>query len=277
MSYYYLIAGLPDLSLNKAIDDRGKAKLDIGELMDTINRNLEPDDLTPFRYLIYPHDIRNFLTVLYKKHYDIADSAFLSPCLIDKDIIDNYSKHRGDLPPFMADFLREYEDQFTSMTPEEMEEKLWSSYYDQALECDPFVADYCRFEQKVRQFFAAYNSSLFDFLSNPEFDDPALNHVGVGKSLTSEIFRDFPFVEAMEELISNKNPLEIDAYSDRVIWNYLEQNVGFFGREQVYTYTIRLLMVAKWQRRNSERGEQCFIDLQENIKNKVRSQKTAVI
>lgn len=277
MSYYYLISGLPDLSLDKAIEDQGKHQLDVEEFIDTIQRNLEPTDVPPFRYLVYPNDNRNLLSVLLKKHHDIPVTGYFQPALLDRDVIKEYHKNRNDLAPYMSDYLREYEDQFATMTPRDIEEKLWQIYYDEVNSSDPFISDYWRFERHIRQFFAAYNDSYFDFLKAPMYENTGLGQVGAGKSLPGDIVRDFPFVEEIDQVVASQDPIRIAAFSDRVIWDYLDQTMDFFGKEQVFIYTIRLMIVARWQNRDKKAGLVQFSKLQEDIKNKVRSLKTAVI
>ncbi len=277
MSYYYLISGLPDLSLDYAIDNQGKHQIDTEELVDTIFRNLEPNDARSFRYLIYPNDNLNFLNILLQRYQDIPASRYIQPAMLDQQTVEEYQKNRSDLAVYMSDFLRDYEDQFPSMAPREMEDKLWQMYYNEAIPSDPFIGDYCRFERKMKQFFSAYNHSYHDFLKAPIFEDVRMAQVGAGKSLAGDLLRDFPYVEGIDEIVSCEDPIDIATFSDKVIWEYLDQTPGFFGKEQVFTYTIRLLIIDRWQTRNAEDGTARFIRLQEDIKNKVRSLKTAVI
>ena len=63
MSYYYLIAGLPDLE--PGMDTR---KIDFKGVVATIQRNLAPRDERQFRYLLYPNDNRNLLNTLWHKY-----------------------------------------------------------------------------------------------------------------------------------------------------------------------------------------------------------------
>lgn len=277
MSYYYLISGLPDLSLDKAIDDKGKRQVDIDELMDTILRNLEPEDVSAIRYLVYPNDNYNFLSVLLQKHHDIPSVGYLQPALLDKEVIEEYQKNQSNLAPYMSDYIRSFEDQFTSMSPREMEDRLWQIYYEEVQSSDTFIADYVLFERQVKQFFAAYNDSYFDFLKAPLFEGSRMGQIGAGKSLPGDIIRQHPFVEKMGEIVASEDPIRIAAFSDKIIWDYLDQTTGFFGKEQVFVYTIRLMMVARWQNRDKDAGTAQFTQLQEDIKNKVRSLKIAVI
>ena len=277
MSYYYLISGLPNLSLDSAIENKGKAQMDIDECLQTIQRNLYPAHVPAFRFLIYRNDNSNFLNVLLEKHHDIPRTGRLHPALLDREVIEAYHKNTGELPGYMGDFVSAYEDQLAAMSPREMQDKLWRAYDQEAQSSDPFIEAFVSFERQLGEFFAAYNDHYFDFLRAPDPDDTSLGTFRAGKSLSRDIIRCFPYLEAMDEIIASEDPMRIAAFTDRIIWDYLDQFSGVFGKEQVLIYTIRLMIVAKWQNRKKEAGLAQFHQLQEDIKSKVRSIKIPVI
>lgn len=278
MSYYYLISGLPDLLLEESIANTGKKKIGVDEVLNTIRDNLESEDERSFRYLIYPNDNRNLLSILFAKYSDLPKSTFLTPAMLaEQDLLD-YHKHKGSFPSYMSEFLDTYEDQFPSIPPSEMENKLLDFFYEEAGQEDQFIAAYYQFERNVKRLFSTYNHSCFDFLAAPaDADDTLLNQVGKGKSIPSGLLRDYPYIEDIAEVISTQQPAAIEMLMDQIKWDYLDEVRSFFSGEQVFAYTLRLLMVNRWQTMNAEIGAARFEELQKNIKNKVRSLKTPVI
>lgn len=278
MSYYYLISGLPDLLLEEAIANPGKRKIDVDGVVNTIRDNLDSEDERSFRYLIYPNDNRNLLSILFAKHSDLPKSTFLTPAMLaEQDLLD-YHKHKGSFPSYMSEFLDAYEDQFLSISPREVENTLLGFFYEEVGQKGPFIAEYYQFERNLKGLFSAYNHSYFDFLAAPVNDEVALLHqVGKGKSIPSDLLRDYPYIEGISEVISTHQPAAIEILMDRIKWDYLDEVKSFFSGEQVFAYTLRLLMVNRWQTMNAEIGAARFDELQKNIKNKVRSLKTPVI
>ncbi|MEQ9300637.1 MAG: DUF2764 family protein [Cyclobacteriaceae bacterium] len=278
MSYYYLISGLPNLSLDQITENVPAQPIDVDEILDTIQRNLEPSDEQLFRYLIYPHDNHNLLNILFAKHSDLVQSTFITPALLSQQDLLDYHKHKGSFPSYMSAFLDAYEDQFSSISPSEMENKLLDFFYEDVGQKGPFIAEYYRFERSLKGLFSAYNHSYFDFLAAPVDDEVALMHqVGQGKSIPSDLLRDYPYIEEIAQVISTHQPAAIEMLMDRIKWDYLDEVRSFFSGEQVFAYTLRLLMVHRWQTMNAEKGAARFQELQEGIKNKVRSLKTPVI
>jgi len=269
MSYYYLISGLPDLNLNKS-----SQKIDFGEIVDTIQRNLNPEDERSFRYLLYPNDNRNLLNVLFVKYKNFPEAAFFFPSILSVSAIQDYGIQKTIFPSYMSEFLNSYEDQFASMTLREMEDQLWGNFYREVEKQDPFIGHYFLFDRQLKELTAWYNASHFDFLSKASSKKDtslSLNQPGKAKPVLADLPGDYPYLEKLEEAIASGLPDKIEQCVDQIKWSYLSQVPGFFGREQVFVYVLKLLVVLRWQKTNPEEGENHFSEIQENIKQKVNS------
>lgn len=267
MKYYYLIAGLPDLS--PGMDTR---KIDFNEVAETIQRNLEPDDKRQFRYLLYPRDNRNLLNVLWAKYKDFPQQGHVSPCIVNEEELQDYRSHQSTLPSYMGDFLSLYEDQFPNMSPREMEDRLWEGFYEEVNAQSSFIKGYFQFEKSLKEILAAYNSSYYDFLSPPSaIDESILGQVGKGKSVTPGLQREHPYIEELYEKLETQRPDQLEKFINQIKWDYLEEVNADFGLEQVLAYTIRLLLTYDIDQRQLEKGASRLVELQENIKNRVQS------
>ncbi|MEQ8582815.1 MAG: DUF2764 family protein [Marinoscillum sp.] len=266
MSYYYLIASLPGLSLNKKAQ-----KIDYEDILDTIQRNLEPSDARQFRYLLYPNDHQNLLHVLFEKHKAIPQTPKVYPAIFSEKELADYHKNRMMFPAYMSYFLDEYTDQFPTLTMKETEELLWELFYEEVEHQDPFIVAYYQFERKLKMFFSAYNYSNFDFLTVPNAEEGILNQIGKGLSIPPDWLRNHPHIEDIGEAISSKEPGKIEKLMNQMKWDYLDEKKGVFNKEQVFEYTLKLLMVQRWQNLLPERGASRFVEMQERIKHNVRS------
>ncbi len=274
MSYYYLISGLPDLT-----PDGAPPKMDFEETLDTIERNLEESDRELFRYLVYPNDNRNFLSFLFEEYKDFPTSPFIQPAILPRETIRGYRRQKGSLPQYMDEFVTEYEDQFPTMTLTAMEERLTEMFHEEVKSLtEPFITDYFSFEKKLQEAIAAYNLSMFDFLPQPPTsDDNVFYQLGKHKSLPASLQREYPFLEEMGEVFEDFKPDNLERFVDRIKWDYLSSLTGFFERQHVYAYTLKLLLVWRWRRLEGEREQPHFNELSYKIKTSVRSPKIPLI
>lgn len=270
MSYYYLLAGLPNLTLSSE-----SKPIDTEEVIDTIYRNLKSSDRKLLRYVLYPNDNRNLLNAIFHRFKNYPQEEFLSPAVYSTKQIKEYHINKEMFPSYMEEFLREYEDQFEVMSMREMDDRLWQMFYEEVEKQNPFIADYYDFEKTLKELFSVYNHSYLDWLSVPTLSEGnTLEQVGKGKSISASILRRHPHIEAVDEAISSNNPTDIEKLMEQIKWDYLDEISGFFGREQVMVYALRLLMIQRWQRLTPDTGVTRFKALQDNIKNNVSSLKT---
>ncbi|MEM9832069.1 MAG: DUF2764 family protein [Bacteroidota bacterium] len=266
MNYYYLLAGLPDLTLT--MDTR---KTDFSEVLETIRRNLTPTDEQQFQYLLYPNDNRNLLDTLFHKYHDFPPTALAYPNSISESELKNYRRQQAAFPSYMVEFLST-EEQFTNMSPREMENQLWHLFYEETTEQSPFITQYFQFERKLKEVIAAYHNSLFSFLSSPSLEDDSIqSQVGVGKAFSPSLQKEYPYIDALGEQIVAGNPADLENFIDQIKWDYLDEFREPFSREQVFAYGSKLLLVYRNQLRSTDSGQVRFTELQQTIQRSVSS------
>lgn len=271
MNYYYLISGLPDLRFGEE-----HPQLDTSEVLDTIQRNLEPADENIFRFLLYPIDNQNLLNAIFEDHKSISPFAFKHHGLFDKEMLKSYRRQKGFLPAYMGEFLNLWEEYFPTLTMWEIEEKLESQYYSEIEHQNCFfLSEYYAFKRKLKDLMAVFNKSYFNpMLSNtPESMRSLSNQVGKGKTPPASFFNDYPFLEEMDEVFARQDPLETDRFADRLTWEYLEETKGHFEQDKVFAYVLKLLIVDKWIGRDAEEGKKRFDELSSHIKSHVSKPK----
>jgi hypothetical protein len=276
MSYYYLISGLP--TLTQEVDP---SQIDYDDTFQLIHRNLNAEDLKPFRFLLYPNDIKNLLSVLFEEYHDLTPLPYRSPAVFPEDEISEYRFSRKNFPDFMNDFLTNNEDRFPAMTSAAMETLLMGGFYEEVSKSgNSFIINYFDFYKQLKGIIAAYNYNAQDFLSKPDIEDSdrLIGQVGPSRSPTATILKEYSFVEEMIEQFSQHDPIAMERFTDRIIWDYVEdQSKDSFSAEEVFAYTIKLLMKLRWSHLEPEQGDELFEKLHEKIENNVRSPKTPVI
>ncbi len=271
MNYYYLISGLPDLSL-----DEDAPIIDGEEVVDTIRRNLTPSDETLFQYLLYPNDNRNFLKVLFYKYHNLPQPTYSTPATLSEPDLQNYLRQQSVFPSYLSEFIQSYEDQFTSLSPQRLEESLWTLFYEETEQQDVFLANYFRFDRQLKELAAIYNSTSYSFLTEPvTTEEREVRAIGGGRTIPAAWLRDYPYIESLEEAMATSRPDRIERFMDRIRWEYLEEISGFFGREQVYAYTLKLFIVTRWQQLAQQPPSSYFEDLMSAIQQPLQKPKTS--
>lgn len=275
MNYYYLISSLPDLSLDVSLK-----QLDFEETFDTIKRNLEPEDLELFYYLLYPNDNRNLLTHLFHEFKDLPKEDFLEPFSISPDAIQSYRREQATFPDYLVAFLQEFETQFPSLTMREMENRLQTKF-EEALDKleDDFLKSYFHFKSALKRLVAVFNQSQFNFLSETAFQDEnsLLDSLKKGQTPSAAILKTYPFAESLRDVVDTSDPYQIERFVEEIEWDYLSGSYTPFESEQVLAYTARLLLLSRKKQQNLERGAIRFNKLKRDIRNKVHSPKTPVV
>ena len=265
MKYYYLIATLPDLSLEET-----KVKFDFDETLETISRNLEKEDELLLRYLLYPNDHKNLLNAIFHRHHHLPAVPFLKPAVFEEEIIEDYPHQQYTFPDYIADFLDDFQERFSEMSMREIENQLLQRFYQAVASAkDGFILDYFDFERILRSMITGFNRGLYPF-KNPlemveeENISSRLAQEGVGVSLLAKAH---PFIESLQQALVSKDPMKLEKTVDGIRWDFIDNfNWDFFGRQQVYGYVLKLLMVKRWAWLEEQQGEQHFERLCQQIR-----------
>ncbi|WP_020531305.1 DUF2764 family protein [Flexithrix dorotheae] len=276
MNYYYLIAGLPNLS-----NDMDSQGIDFEKTFELIQRNLTLEDNRLFRYLLYPNDIRNLLSILFYEYHHLPLLSAKRTSVFSEEEMKDYRFFRSNFPNFLNDFLAENEARFPSMTMREMEDALMAKFYEEVVALNNlFIRKYFSFYKELKDLIAAFNFESFKFLSSPNIKDPErlIGQIGPARSPTTTLIKDYPYLEKLMAVLSDNDPQKIALFIDRILWDFLEEKKqGFFSNEEVFTYTIQLLMKERWALLDREEGSKRFLKIHQKIRNNVRSPKASII
>ena len=244
MKYYYLIATLPDLSLQMET-----ATINFDEIIETIDRNLSNKDQQAFKYLVYSNDNRNLLNAIFKKHHGFTPLPFQRPATFGPAMIQDYVQERYNFPEYMSDFLITFQERFSEMPMDEIEIRLMEGFYQEVAEkADAFIADFYLFEKVLNSMVAAFNRSNYNFyesrgvLEDQEITDKLTNE-GSGLSALANAY---PFITNLRDAIHSKDPLSIEETLDKIRWEYIDSyRKDFFSSQHVFGYSFQLFMLQR--------------------------------
>jgi hypothetical protein len=190
MNYYYLIASLPELSIEDPHHD-----ISTSDTLDLIFRNLDATDLELARYLIYENDNQNLINAILEHYHQFPPSSFKTPSIYTNEEIIQFLKKDSEFPDYMTNYLMMFRDKFDLLRPSRLEEYLWIEFYSEVSTLDNcFIQDYFVFDKILRQLAAIRNSKIHEVSLLSEFINDKINRELNISRPKSIITKTYPFV-----------------------------------------------------------------------------------
>ncbi len=270
--YYYLVAGLPDLSL-------GDSKLSY--------------TVADFRTELYP-----FLTDADKKLIDLFylkfDNANVLSLLKDKeasvDTRGNYSaselleniailKEGGTIadkhfPSYLSTFIIEY---FTSAGSTGIlpEDRLAALYYAYGMQSsNRFVASWFEFQLNMKNILIVFTARKHKL----EAASLIVGDTETTDALRTSNARDFGlggeigYLEQLLKISDTENLLEREKKTDALHWKWIEDETFFnnFSIERLFVFLLQLEIIERWLSLDKEKGNQLFRSIISSLKDSAR-------
>ena len=264
--YYYLIAGLPSLSLEDAKPiytvERFRTELE-GMLSKGDQRLidlffLQYDNANLLRYCQDPAaklDVRGTLTA--------DDSAAVYQALKEEEKVPKIA----GMPSYMVDFLRmRWEEESREKAERKMipwEDRLAAYYYAFAMRCgNRFVADWYELNLNIRNLLTAFTCRKHGL----ERSNYIVGDNEVAQQLRTSNARDFNVGDLMElfadlqRVAEESDLLTREKKVDMLKWQWLADQTFFktFDIESVFAYMLQIEMTERWTTLDKTTGEQTF-------------------
>ena len=270
-AYYYLVAGLPELSL-----EDGKFSYTVSTFRTELYPSLTAEDKKIIDLFYLQFDNANLLALLKDKDATIATQGiFSSDELLELiDAVRTGDSPDKKYPVYLSRFITSY----ISLQAEDLylaEDLLAAAYYDYAMKCkNKFFASWFEFNLNLNNILAALSARKYKM-------DVASCIVGqneVCEALRSSNARDF----GLNEILDYFEPLQRVAETDELVerekkvdllkWNWLENEAFFhyFTIERLFVFLLRLDMVERWTQLDKERGKDLFRQMIQNLKDEVQ-------
>lgn len=270
-AYYYLVAGLPDISL-----EDGKLSYTISDFRAESYGDLSAKDqaLIDLFYLKYDH--ADLLSLLKDKDAVTQGKGnFSSEDLLQLIAsVKEGEKPDAKFPSYLYDFIAQY----LALPADELykaENLLASAYYAYAMKSkNPFIASWFEFNLNINNILAAFAARKYKM----NVAEVIVGDTDVCEMLRTSNARDFglsetlDYFEPLQRLVETDDLVEREKKVDQLKWKWLEDASFFhyFTVERLFVFLLQLEMIERWVLLNKEKGSELFRQMIQNLKDEVQ-------
>ena len=269
--YYYLVAGLPELTLEDS-----KLSYTVADFKTELYPALSEDDKKLIDLFYLKFDNANVLKLLKDKdaaidprgNYSSEELAEYISQLKDGDEVSD-----SVFPSYLSTFISEYfslpaEDGFL------YEDRLAALYYAYAMECrNQFVSSWFGFNLTLNNILVALTARKFKLDIAPLI----VGDTEVCEALRTSNARDFGLgteVDYLEQLVKISETEELvdrEKKLDQLRWDWMEEATFFdyFTVERLFVFLLQLEMIERWISLDKEKGNQLFRSIIAALKDEV--------
>lgn len=270
--YYYLVAGLPELTLEDS-----KLSYTVADFKTEIYPGLSSSDQKLIDLFYLKFDNANILRLLEDKEARIDQRGNFS-----QDDLNNYIaaiKEGGtvdskEFPSYLSDFITDYLN-----APLEnkafMEDHLAALYYDYAMKSEnKFISSWFEFNLTINNILLAFTARKYKW----DVAQNVVGHTEVCEALRTSGARDFglsgevDFFDQLVKISETTDLVEREKKLDSLRWNWMEEATFFdyFTIERLFVFLLQLEMIERWISLDKEKGNQLFRSIIESLKNEVQ-------
>lgn len=270
-AYYYLVAGLPDISL-----EDGKLSYTISDFRAESYGDLSAKDqaLIDLFYLKYDH--ADLLSLLKDKDAVTQGKGnFSSEDLLQLIAsVKEGEKPDAKFPSYLYDFIAQY----LVLPADELykaENLLASAYYAYAMKSkNPFIASWFEFNLNINNILAAFAARKYKM----NVAEVIVGDTEVCEMLRTSNARDFglsetlDYFEPLQRLVETDDLVEREKKVDQLKWKWLEDASFFhyFTVERLFVFLLQLEMIERWVLLDKEKGSELFRQMIQNLKDEVQ-------
>lgn len=270
--YYYLVAGLPELTLEDS-----KLSYTVADFKTEIYPGLSFSDQKLIALFYLKFDNLNVLRLLQDKDADIDSRGTFSQEELNECI--TVIKEGGEagmkeFPSYLSAFISDYFNAPTEYSTL-LEDHLATLYYEYAMKSEnKFVSSWFDFNLTLNNILIAFIARKYKWdlaqhvVGNTEVCD-ALRTSGArdfGLSGEVDCFEQLAKISEITELVDREKRL------DSLRWSWIEEATFFnyFTIERIFAFLLQLEMIERWIALDKEKGNQLFRSIIESLKNEVQ-------
>lgn len=260
--YYYLVAGLQDITL-----DMHKLSMDQQAFKNELQNEIHPDDFKLVQKVFLPFDNHNLLNLLEKRERPFDERGNYPQSLLEESI----KEPSGDLPVYMDRFIEAFKTKDTLFPGLSWENTLTTLFYEHTrLLNNVFLKDWFIFDQNINNLTTALICKKHD----TPYENEIIGRDDVSESIRKSHARDFGLgaeIAVMDDLLSIvkiEDVQEREKALDQIRWTYLDDVTFFayFTIEKLLAFSIKLGMVERWLALDKEHGSKLFNSLLSELK-----------
>ena len=272
-NYYYLVTGLPDLTL-----DDSKLTYSAADFKTEFYPRLSAKDKKLFDLFYLQYDNVNVLKLLKDKEAAIDTRGLYSA----EELLDLLAqlKEKNEVskslyPAYLITFISDYYNNSGEEDFSLAENRLAGLYYEYAMRCDNrFVAQWYEFNLTVNNILVALTARKYKL----EIASVIVGDTEVCQALRTSNARDFGLsgeVDYMDQLMKiseTEELLEREKKIDQMRWTWMENATFFnyFSVERLFVFLVQLEMIERWILLDKEKGNQQFRSIIASLKDGVQ-------
>ena len=271
-NYYYLIAGLPELSL-----DDNKLNLTMREFRELYYPELAADDRALLDLIYLSYDNANLLTLLKDKEAAIDEGGLYT----SEELLGIIEAARAEetpdrrYPRYMYDFVAQMESEESAAEGIFPEDRLAQLYYAHAMsQGNVFVERWFAFNLDLNNFLTAITARRYNLDVKPLI----VGDNEVAKALRTSNSRDFGLTGVMDGFEEVMRISEIDNLVERerkldvLKWEWMEENSFFdyFTVEKLFAFLVKIQIIERWITLDAEAGGEMLRGMIRQLKEEVK-------
>ena len=270
-TYYCLVAGFPDISL-----DDGKLSYSVSDFKAELYPDLSAQDRKLIDLFYLKFDNMAILKLLKNKDTVIEDKGNFSA----EELLQLIEAVReGDTPDKKyPSYLVNFVSQYLQLSQDELyraDDLLAALYYSYGMSSNnAFIASWFEFNLNLNNILAALAAREYKM----EVSSVIVGATSICEQLRTSNARDFglnetlEYFEALQRIADIEELVEREKKVDMLKWKWLEDESFFhyFTIERIFVFLMQLEMIERWISLDKEKGNELFRKMIQDLKNEVQ-------
>ncbi|MBK6345045.1 MAG: DUF2764 family protein [Bacteroidales bacterium] len=252
-NYYYLVAGLPDITI-----EQGKLQFGTAEFREELKTGLSKDDHRLMELLFLADDNRNLLTLLLKENRPFLTNGVYQPEFLVDEI-----KEPEFIRPYMKRFIESFRAEtrlYPNLSYENELSTLW--FEDLVATRNAFLRDWFTFElnlKNVMLVLAARKNGL-SWENQVIGNNPVAEIIRKSNARDLGLSAEWHWIEKVLQITDTDDILLREKAIDLLRWNYLDElnTFNYFTVEVLMAYYLKLEIIERWLKLDYATGEEMF-------------------
>lgn len=253
-NYYYLIAGLPDLTI-----DQGKLQFGSVEFRQYLKTQLHRKDYELIEWLFLPHDNQNLLKLLNKEDFVWDEVGIYTR----EEMEMAFTEEPYPIKPYMVKFIASFKAEIRLMPEKTPENELTTIYFNEVLKVNnDFLRTWFEFDLNLRNLILFSSAQKY----NLSCDQDLIGNNKIASALKQKVGRDIGeaaewlYYEKVNQALESGDIAVREKAIDQLKWNFLNEmnTFNYFSIEIIISYIIKLTIIERWLKLDPKEGEKLF-------------------
>jgi hypothetical protein len=266
--YYYLISGLPDISIEDT-----KLHLTAQELKKELLTTLQGEDLDIIKLFYYRYDINNVIHILKNENKPINPLGLFDAGEISdeiKRIKEEGAQSKSSFPMYLQEFIGAYVNGQLESLETTPENHLLSLYFQYAIEhSNTFISGFFQTELNVLNFLTAtyLRKHNLEYVQEIVGESETANLIKKSSAKDFNLSGEFEWANALLQITETNDIVEREKRTDALRWEYVDNMVFFnyFTVERIFAYLVKVDILERWASLTKEKGKSKFEDVLEGL------------